>query len=201
MSDVEALSVTGVPRPIDREGSGTLVIALTGLLFLAAACWPMQRHALPAWAAAALAAGLVAWAVIAGRFAGREELPAPSPAPADLRRLAAALVAAGLLATLAWTRTTSGQFETLGVTAWLGALALWFWGWGRRPPGTAPSPEHPTSHRHRLAVAAALLAILAIGAWFRFHELSLIPPHPGRDHAEDLLNVEDLAHGARPVFF
>ena len=55
--------------------------------------------------------------------------------------------------------------------------------------------------RRRWGVALALLAILAVGAFFRFHDLAAIPPHPGSDHAEDLLNVEGLAQGERPVFF
>jgi hypothetical protein len=36
---------------------------------------------------------------------------------------------------------------------------------------------------------------------FRFYRLSEIPPHPGSDHAEDLMNLVDLDQGDRPVFF
>jgi 4-amino-4-deoxy-L-arabinose transferase-like glycosyltransferase len=187
-----------------RASSGILAVGLAGVLLLTAACWPMQRHALPAWACAALVAGLLAWLAVAWKSAdGCEALPTLSPAPASLGRLAAGFLVSLALAALSWTRTASGRFETVGVAAWLGALVIWFWGWSQRA-GDAPrnaGPEPAPSPRARLAVGLALLAILAVGAFFRFHDLSEVPPHPGSDHAEDLLNVEQLARGERPVFF
>ncbi len=181
---------------------GLLAIGIAGTLLLTAACWPMQGHLLPGWAASALAAGLLAWLGVAWKSAGgHEALPQIAPAPASLDRLAAGLLVSLGLAALSWTRTAGGRFELLGVGAWLAAMAIWFWAWSQRaekaPRDTAPA----SSPRARLAVALALLAILAIGAFFRFHRLSEIPPHPGSDHAEDLVNVDMLAQGERPVFF
>jgi hypothetical protein len=182
---------------------GLLALGLAGVLLSTAACWPMQTHRLPLWAAAALAAGLCAWLAVAWKSAGGAEAPGSvAPAPASPGRLAAGLIVSLGLATFSWTRTAGGRFEIAGVAAWLASMAIWFWAWSQRAPGGPPA-EHtaPASPRRRLAVGLALLAILLVGAFFRFHDLAEIPPHPGSDHAEDLLNVEELAAGERPVFF
>ncbi len=184
---------------------GLLALGLAGVLLLTAACWPMQRHLLPLWAAAALAAGLLAWLAVAWKSAGgAEALGAVAPAPAALSRLAVGLAVALGLAAFSWTRTAGGRFGAAGVAAWLASMAIWFWAWSQRATtrgGPPPEPGPSAEPRRRVAVALALLAIVLVGAFFRFHQLSEIPPHPGSDHAEDLLNVEELAAGERPVFF
>ena len=202
------------PASLDRPRrgpDGLLALGIAGSLLLTAACWPMQLHRLPGWAAAALAAGLFAWLVLAWKTAGPESLPTVHPAPPHVGRLTVSLLLALGLATFSWTRlaassasgSSTGRFETLGVAAWLVSIAIWLWGWSQtveeRPADVVV--EVPPSRRSRLGVAVALLAIVAVGAFFRFHDLAGIPPHPGSDHAEDLLNVEELMHGERPVFF
>jgi len=197
---------TSIPRSA-RGPDGLLALGIAGALLLAAACWPMARRDLPPWAIAALAGGLLAWLAVAWKSAGaREPLPDIAPASANVNRLAAALVASLGLAAWSWTRTAAGRFEMLGVAAWLAALAIWLWGWSQQAEepqgiGNGPPGDDTPAPRPRWGVALALLGILAIGAFFRFHDLAAIPPHPGSDHAEDLLNVEGLAHGDRPVFF
>ena len=177
-----------------------LALGIAGALFLTAACWPMQHQALPVWAAGALAAGLLAWLVVAWKSAGAHEaLPAIDAAPAPALQLAAALLVSLGLAALSWSRTADGRFDGLGVGAWLVSVAIWFRAWSPGRPREAVA--EPSAPGRRLAVGLALVAIMAIGAFFRFHQLSGIPPHPGSDHAEDLLNIEELAQGERPVFF
>ncbi len=188
--------------PEARGPDALLGLGLAGVLLLTAACWPMQLHALPPWAAGALAAGLLAWLAVAWKAAGvPEPLQAIDAAPASLHRLAAGLLVSLGLAALSWTRTADGRFDGLGVSAWLASMVVWFWAWSRSAASAPVDREPSASPRRRLATGLALLAILAIGAVFRFHQLSEIPPHPGSDHAEDLLNVEELAQGERPVFF
>ena len=179
-----------------------LALGIAGVLMLTAACWPMQRHTLPISAGAALGSGLLAWLAVAWKAAGQPEpLPAIQAGTASLDRLAAGLLVSLGLAALSWTRTADGRFDGLGVGAWLASMALWFWAWSRQA-GEAPAARDPvTAPRRRLAVGLALVAIMVVGAFFRFHRLSEIPPHPGSDHAEDLLNIADLARGERPVFF
>jgi 4-amino-4-deoxy-L-arabinose transferase-like glycosyltransferase len=179
-----------------------LVLGAAGALLLAAACWPMRSHELPGWAAAALAAGLLAWLAAAWMSGESEPLPGIGPEPIRPGLLAAALLVSLSLAAFSWTRTASGRFSAAGAAAWLLAIVIWCWGWSRRPKAAPREPSPAVSSpRERLGTALALLAIVAVGAFFRFHDLAEIPPHPGSDHAEDLLNVEQLARGERPVFF
>jgi len=162
----------------------------------------MQSHAFPGWAAAALAAGLAAWIVVAWKAAApREALPALRVSPPSLDRLAAGLLVSLALAVFSWTRTASGRFDLAGTAAWLVSMVLWFWAWSQHDAPKAAPPEPVPARGRRLATGLTLLAILVIGAFFRFYRLSEIPPHPGSDHAEDLVNIEELARGERPVFF
>ena len=185
-----------------RGPGAMLALGLAGVLLLTAACWPMQHHVLPEWAAAALAAGLAAWLVVAWKAAApRDELPGIRVARLSLDRLAAGLLVSLGLAAFSWTRTAAGRFDLPGTAAWLVAMVLWFWAWSQQQTPEAAAPEPAAPRPRKFATALAFLAILAIGAFFRFHRLSEIPPHPGSDHAEDLLNIEDLARGERPVFF
>ena len=186
-----------------RAPDSLLWVGLAGILLLAVATWPMQGQRLPAWAIAALSVGLAAWAVVAWKAAGApEKLPPIAREPISAARVASGVALSLALAAVSWMRTADQQFDLVGVSAWWGAIAAWLWAW--RPVRAAaervrePRPPRP---RHWLGVGAALFLILALGAFFRFHDLSEIPPHPGSDHAEDLMNLLDLQQGDRPVFF
>ena len=187
------------PRKAD---SGALLwMALAGLFLLAAACWPMQQHTLPIWAQLCLIAGVVAWLVVVSRIPGlRERLGPLAPASKFSSRLGVGLPLSIGLTVLSWRLTRNGELSAGGVACWLSAILLWFVAWW---PGRSAEPARPTQPPpvRRLWIAAALLLILVIGAFFRFHRLSEIPPQPGSDHAEDLLNIVDLDQGERPVFF
>ena len=188
--------------PVSRRPEALLALGIAGVLLLTAACWPMQSHLLPAWAGASLAAGLLAWLAVAWKSGERESLPPIGREPVRPGLLAGALLVSLSLAVFSWTRTKSGWFDAAGVAAWLLAIGIWFWGWSRRPKAEPATPASaPPSRRARLATSVALFGIVAIAAFFRFYDLSGIPPHPGSDHAEDLLNIEQLSRGERPVFF
>lgn len=178
-----------------------LWLGLCGLLLLTAACWPMQQQELPAWAVAALVAGLATWLLVAWRSAGRREGPEAlfldsSP---PWRRVGGTLLSLALAA-VSWREAAGGEFRAAGVAAWLAAIAIWLWAWWSGPPAFAARRSEPGSG-HSLGIVLALLVILVIGGVFRFYRLAEIPPHPGSDHAEDLLNVVELERGERPIFF
>ena len=97
----QLLSVTSQPT----RGTLSLALGIAGVILLTAATFPMQARALPAWAAAALAAGLLGWFAVAWKETTPEALPEPTPAPADVGRLAPALLASLALAAVSWTRT------------------------------------------------------------------------------------------------
>src|SRR5262249_11913009 len=105
-------------------------------------------------------------------------------------------------AAVSWRRTAGGSFDAPGVAAWWCAVALWMAAWW---PAAGAARSRTRAARpgtaRVVAVAAALLLGLGIGAALRFHRLPEIPPHSNSDHAEDLLNLLDIANGQRPVFF
>ncbi|HEX4440880.1 MAG TPA: hypothetical protein VH854_12460 [Thermoanaerobaculia bacterium] len=185
------------------SGLPLVAIGLFGLAVLTFACTSMQVRRLPLPAAVALAAGLAAWGFVAARWMRPDASDAP---PLELgaaprwRLYGLPLVAA--LAAVSWWRTAGGRFGSVGVLAWWSAVALWIAAWW---PTSHVSPARSTasgrSARRLAAIGGGLLLALAIGAVFRFHRLSEIPPHPGSDHAEDLLNLVDIQDGQRPVFF
>lgn len=47
----------------------------------------------------------------------------------------------------------------------------------------------------------ALVAVLTVAAFFRFSQLGVLPPEMTSDHAEKLLDVNDILHGQRAIFF
>jgi hypothetical protein len=162
----------------------------------------MQEQELPLWAAAALSGGLVAWLHVSRVSAGHPEaLESLEDSPINPWKIFFGLPVSFGLATVAGWQTAEGVFRPLGVASWLSAVAVWFWAWRPPRPARPTATGGATRRKLDMRIAAALLLILAIGSVFRFYRLSEIPPHPGSDHAEDLMNVVDIEQGERPVFF
>ena len=161
----------------------------------------MQHQLLPAWAAAALVAGALLWIAIAFAFPPPAEDLGPLATPARGPRLLP-LGLCALLAPLAWIHSAGGTYRAAGVAAWIGAVGCWLAAW--IPPGARPAAAAAPTRREsrkRLWILAALTAIFAVGAWFLFYGLAATPANPTSDHAEKLLDVLDLLHGERPIFF
>lgn len=100
------------------------------------------------------------------------------------------------------------EFRTSGVLAWVISVASWIaavWE-GPLDPGQwwEKFKQTLTSEvfTFRLSrVTVVLLAVLALGAYFRFAQLETIPPEMTSDHVEKLLDVGDLVSGQHKVFF
>jgi hypothetical protein len=60
--------------------------------------------------------------------------------------------------------------------------------------------RHPATLRWSWTLAV-LIAILIVGAWFRFNNLSAYPPDMTSDHVEKALDTNRVLNGARTVFF
>src|SRR5262249_12877654 len=72
--------------------------------------------------------------------------------------------------------------------AWARGLAAWL----HRPPRAL---------RLRVSwVALVVLAIVLLGAFYRYYHLDTLPSDPNSDHAERLLDVRDIPDGQRPWF-
>ena len=149
-------------------------------------------------AIAALAAGLLAWIVAAwidppeADALGGLDPRAGSPRwPA----LAIALAAAAAC----WWRMPPEDFRADGVVAWLTAVAFWFAAWWPRRGSRTGSCA--SKRAVSWPVGLALAAILAIAAWFLFHDLARVPPNPVSDHAEEMQDLDELLHGSTRIYF
>lgn len=100
------------------------------------------------------------------------------------------------------------EFRSSGVAAWIISVVCWVvavWE-GPLDPVLWSSKLKTTLttevFNFRLSrVTVLLLAILALGAYFRFAQLDAIPPEMTSDHVEKLLDVGDLVSGQHKIFF
>jgi hypothetical protein len=146
----------------------------------------------PAWASPALWVLATALTVVAwGRRPVAATDTALPPMPPRWRVVAASVI----LLPVAWAGAADNTFRWWGVAAWLGALGLWLWGWRALARPTARAREPWPRWQ-----AVAFCAILLGAAVFRFWDISALPQEMTSDHAEKLLDVQDILDGRRPIF-
>jgi hypothetical protein len=191
----ELRSTRGALRPL-----WALAVGLLALGLIVAANVEMQKQRLPPWALASLVVGVLLAAVFAVRFPPLRDDPGPLAPPAGRPRFFL-LAASVVLAALAWVHTAGGTYRSAGVAAWIGATICWLLAWRARVPQREPAVLPPRSARSGRLTAIAFVGILVIGTGFLFYRLSATPANPTSDHAEKLLDVLDLLHGDRPIFF
>lgn len=116
------------------------------------------------------------------------------------------LVAALSASLLTFGLAAGNRLSPAGWIVWIASVLLWL---AALSDSGTPGRE-PRSSRVRLRrlglrkpwrSAAALLAILALAAFFRFHRLDLVPPEMTSDHVEKLLDARDVLEGSRPIYF
>ncbi len=128
--------------------------------------------------------------------------------------LLALAAAAGLVAFIS---AGDNRFRPEGVLAWIVAALAWLaavWEWPAGLDAAALRARWAALQARatgwlradglnlRLSRSLLLLGVvLAVGAYFRFARLAAIPPEMTSDHVEKLLDVNDILHGLRPVFF
>jgi hypothetical protein len=143
--------------------------------------------------------------------------PAPRPAqegwPADTPFEPASLLwllipPSAALAVLAYLASANNTFTRVGVLAWMGAvLAFLIALWPSSPTLALPRLRNlQTGGGQRFDIhlrwhTVALLAIIALAAFFRLYRLEQVPPEMTSDHIEKLLDIHDLVNGARPIYF
>ena len=189
------MNTTETPTGVRRTAPW---LALAGFAALWVASGAMASRALSRAASAALAGGLLAWAIAVWIDPpdrdSLDDLDPPAGRPRTVP-LALALVATGLC----WWRMPPEVFTLDGVAAWLAAIALWLVAWW--PPRRA-KPERPAvAGGRRWLIRGALVLILVVGAWFHFHELARVPANPVSDHAEEMLDLRDLMAGRHAIYF
>jgi hypothetical protein len=109
------------------------------------------------------------------------------------RRWQVLFLAASLVLALLAHHGFAGNNLTGGLWFWLGSVFYFV-------AAVADRPRHGRAERSRLLLVA-LLAVTALGAFFRFYLLDAIPAEMTSDHAEKLRDVHDVLHGWRPIFF
>ncbi len=103
--------------------------------------------------------------------------------------------AAGMLAVLAFLWLGGNTFTWAGTLAWIGAVVLFFVALADRP---ATPPQRDPAPRW---IIVALLLVFAVAAFYRFYRIDAVPLEMTSDHAEKLLDVNEVINGLRPVFF
>ena len=107
---------------------------------------------------------------------------------------------------LAWFLNDQNLFTLEGVIAWAASIVLWVWvlapmGWTPLM-GLGIARRQLRSIRLRLSwTLLVLVAIMAVGAYFRLTDLDGTPPEMTSDHVEKLLDVQRVLNGETNVFF
>lgn len=117
------------------------------------------------------------------------------------------------LAAVAYWASADNAFTRVGIVAWAGAVLFfllamrpklssglgWLMPLSRLVKGVGAQAEGLTIRLQWRAVA--LLAIIALAAFFQLYRLDQVPPEMTSDHIEKLLDIYDLANGVRPIYF
>ncbi|MCB0215578.1 MAG: glycosyltransferase family 39 protein [Chloroflexi bacterium] len=144
--------------------------------------------------------------------------PGPAMQPSSALALCGGLVAVLSTAIVfpAWSRTADGplalmtyrsafdnSISPIGGSLWLlGCLAI-AWALADRRALRADLRRMTRGGALRLRLdldRLCLLGILAIGAWFRFHDLVGLPYEMTSDHTEKLGDIQSILDGLRPAF-
>ncbi len=196
---MRTLAATTAPTRISRGAlAGLFGVAGLALLILAQSQLSQQR--LTFWNAAALLLGGALWiGALLLAPPPRESSPSLNLATHGARR--PLLILAVSLGGLAWLASGSGTYHALNVGAWIGATVAWIAAWWTGNEQAIRDAGRRALGHESFVTLLLLLAIIALGAWFRFHRLADVPGDPTSDHAEKLLDVRSLLDGERPIFF
>jgi len=111
-----------------------------------------------------------------------------------------------VIALMAWLAFGGNRFTMTNVVLWLAAIGLFIGAFGRweRIDLRAGLRRLVDREGFTLRISPTLLAVIGIvvvAAFFRFHELDRTPSAMVSDHAEKLLDVNDVLHGQLSIFF
>jgi hypothetical protein len=163
----------------------------------------------------AAAIGLFLWGVARRADAGplgQISLPLPGEWPSARSLVASAEyrlwfgVASAMFTVLAYRGFAGNRFSTIGVVTWLAALVCFVLAVAERPATDWRARfitwARSGSWTFRLTrVGVALIGITLVAIFFRTYRLAGVPAEMTSDHAEKLLDVNDVLHGARRIFF
>lgn len=141
-------------------------------------------------------------AALIGTFHARVGLHQPAPVPIQahptpwLWRLS--LVVLTLIAgAYTFALSSDNRYRPAGVVLWLICILCWWLAWADTRWFTALKIQF---NARRLMLLAAIMAVLLLGAVFRFVNLTSNPAEMGSDHVEKLLDVHDILSGSPSIF-
>ena len=130
------------------------------------------------------------------RLDGRRPIAPKRVAHSTGRSVAVALAIGA--SCLTWRCCSDGVYTRWNVLTWTLAIALWLCAFA---PHSIRIERALADRSRDVWVVVAVLAVIVVGVFFRFHDLSGVPAEPTSDHAEKLLDVEEVLGGAHPIFF
>ncbi|MEW5721398.1 MAG: hypothetical protein AB1817_22415, partial [Chloroflexota bacterium] len=191
-------------------------LALAAILFAAAA---QNLHVYRQMDPAAIflfGAAVCVWlfALFSTRAAIGTRLNATAPVEEKPRALSRTfVVSAFALAVLTFLFSTGNEFTPDNVLAWFLSVAVFFYAfwipgktweeWRAWLAARAGSAREILAQGARVSPQIiALLGVTLLGVFFYYHDLDLTPVEMDSDHAEKLLDVNDIVNGGRtPIFF
>jgi 4-amino-4-deoxy-L-arabinose transferase-like glycosyltransferase len=192
-------------------------VSTAGLASVAALIMPIIAMALGFFAQSQLdkgtdlTLGVVAFAASGVLFAycfrevNLERADTPTVLPGVSRLSIPALALSIVLGALAFVETSGNQFRAIGMAAWLCSILVYFY--------ALPHVNDLSVAWARVRSAFALMGVLvrweililvaitAIGAFFRFYKLDAIPAEMGPDLPLKYMNVQNILDGNYMVFF
>ncbi|MDE3090064.1 MAG: glycosyltransferase family 39 protein, partial [Chloroflexota bacterium] len=161
------------------------------------------------------AAALVAWiAALSSTHLSIETRAAERTASeTNARSVSRALVASAIgLAALTYLFASDNEFNSDNVLAWFGSVAVFsyaFWIPGKNAAQwrawlneRAAQGRDVFSQGIRVSPRVLLLlAVLLLGVFSSYHDLDRVPAEMDSDHAETILDLNDVLNGARPIYF
>jgi hypothetical protein len=142
------------------------------------------------------------WGLIPRPAAVPQDAVRPPHPPRWLR--VAFLVVSVILLAVAYRALAENVFTVRGVVFWLGGLLCFLLGVWERPGNTTGVTQEDGSPASAGGVnwhLVALIGVILLAVFFRFHNLPFTPIEMTSDHAEKLYDVNDVLNGKRPIFF
>ncbi len=160
------------------------------------------------------AVALILWLVVIGSGTGFSAHAPEHALPETSRRKASATFVGGAIALAAITFFTASDdtFTSDNVLTWVVSVVLFTYALWEPEKSWADWREalqkKITNVRAMLRTgipisgrAVLFIAILLVGAFFYYYRLDQTPAEMISDHAEKILDVNDILQGARPIFF
>lgn len=187
-----------------------LLAATAAVLLLSLGQWAVSKPRLTGWGVTAFVLGTVLFFAPPLR-AGAVALPRrpqEDKGGQDSRQWLVTLpkwrkvfgASALVLAAVAYIQFSGNQLDG-GFWFWIGGIFYFLASVMERPQLNRQALAKTLRSRQTRQLLVAILLVTFIGIFFRTYRLAAVPAEMTSDHAEKLLDVNDVLNGLRPIFF